>query len=202
MAAFVSVVTSIWDLRHVLSAWIEHHSGLASWVQGAGSVGAIVYAYQAGRQQTKRDEEKDARLAQRRRNSFIAIANVGKLRAESVLKLVKVPRLNQLFLFSIAMNREVAAAADAIGAIPLHEIGSADAVLALSSMRSELILLQDQFLRSCKEIATTPAERMYPNNPSESNVARAEALELITAHVEHIRKQCKDFIGALEAADL
>jgi hypothetical protein len=158
---------------------------MASWMQAIGSIGAILGAYWIGEKQMRVAEAKAERDKADRKRAYFAIAEVALVEARAIETFVNTPRINALLMIFETSQRRAGIAAEALSGIPLHELGSAQAIAAISAMRAQMHDLQRVFENSVKDIAVTPAETLYPNPDGES-IERRAAIETIETIVGSI----------------
>ncbi|MCX5545224.1 hypothetical protein M3A49_38260 [Paraburkholderia sp. CNPSo 3076] len=131
--------------------WVEklyaaHHpkdaSTAASWVQAFGSIGAIigsvVVVYLAYERQRFAAAKERQRTEQARVDSYLAVAELGMRRATHALHLVCEVKLSFQDMHNFSEHTDLLQSADALEAIPLHSLGSANAVSAMATMTDYL----------------------------------------------------------------
>ncbi|MBA1195279.1 hypothetical protein G7007_20865 [Pseudomonas entomophila] len=122
-----------WDC---FSFWIEHHPGLASWVQAIGSIASIWAAFFIGNKQIKkqnkiRDEERQAKLG-----AFYAVVRAAAHDSATFAELLKSGNSfttieeNWRLIFSSAFTTSRRAIAN----LPSHELGTYDLVESFHSL--------------------------------------------------------------------
>ncbi|SUD65843.1 Uncharacterised protein [Pandoraea pnomenusa] len=138
-------------LVSVLIAWLAYllpvkSEVLASWVQAIGSILTIIGAVIIGERQAsglqKQAEMTRQKEVRRRQNCYLAIAKVGLDAANAITPCVDGERVNQLLLVLTVTRHQLPDAIDGLRAIPIHEVGSAEAITAIAGLRQTLIWLQ------------------------------------------------------------
>ncbi|SAL83925.1 hypothetical protein AWB67_06542 [Caballeronia terrestris] len=126
----------------------ESSHGLAAWVQAVGSILAIVGAYFIGeRQASAAQRQFDANLRAReqvRRLAYVAIGRVAMDAANELKRPFEGNSSDPLLLSFTASPGRLLDAADALKQIPLHEVGSAEAISAIAGLRATLLSLNDR----------------------------------------------------------
>ncbi|WP_290602339.1 hypothetical protein [Janthinobacterium sp.] len=129
----------------------------AYWVQALGSIGAIFGAYFLGERQSTKAAEAAINLRDKDRStkldSIFAICTAALNRAELVERIfcrTETERDRRFFDYDHSLLTGVAAALDAI---PLHEIGQADAVIATLELKDQV-----RFLIPCIDAFDQPTE--------------------------------------------
>lgn len=197
-AVAVFVVGSIcgWALALYMLHPPGDSSSAASWIQAVGSIGAIAGAYWMGERQMRHAAraEKAGDLARRR--AYAAIAHAAVEESVEIMNFLRMPDLNFSHIVSVAGQRRAAMAATALEGIPLHELGVAEAITAVSSMRRELSYLQDLFTDGARTIGLTTAETLYPNSPRQDDL-RDNMIRLITEQVDAVQRDYRKLTDAL-----
>ncbi|MGT2429293.1 hypothetical protein ACU4HD_12200 [Cupriavidus basilensis] len=120
---------------------------IASWVQAIGSIAAIVGAYAIGERQAsaaaKAQEAAETRDVRRRRDTYLAVAAVAVEQAHVAQANLFLPDFTvnpAPFIFDDvkAVAESVNEVRRAVVAIPLHEVGVAEAIAALSNLTNGL----------------------------------------------------------------
>jgi hypothetical protein len=168
----------------VISWLVGEHFGLdknswPAWVQAIGSIGAIVGSFEVGRRQARATEEQAARAVKRaidERNSAIkAMVIHAKDEAASVEKNARtMPAF--AFVGTLKFNPYTfSETAAAFAIVPLHELGSYQAVSSLAGLQSSLKRVASTGERiAASAIAGT---KILSNEPLQGN----DASEMLTA---------------------
>lgn len=130
-----------WDC---VSYWIEHHPGLASWIQAVGSIGAIIGAFTVSSLQL-RGQERQRRLdAQKKAEAFYAVIENAVKNSISVAEMVEKqpPELVFRMAWTIHLGELIRTALDAMKGIPVHELGTYELVLHYSTVVGAISKLQ------------------------------------------------------------
>lgn len=114
---------------------------VAAWVQAFGSVAAIVGAVWVGNRQVQAALSAEARASAGRRRSILAIAEAAHEHSERFRRLLAQsdPRASLSLNYHESIINGVA---EALGSVPFHEVGSRDGVMALLSLRDQLLFLK------------------------------------------------------------
>lgn len=114
---------------------------MASWVQAIGSIAAIFGAYYVGERQANAARvalvEAEARALRRKHDTYLAIVRSAIERVHLAERCLVGSRVNPvIFMLNIRPSfvDSIEAACVTLGAIPLHEIGDANAILALETI--------------------------------------------------------------------
>lgn len=114
---------------------------VAAWVQAFGSIAAIVGAVWIGNRQVQAALSTEARASAGRRKSILAIAEAAYEHSERFRRLLAQsdPRASLSLNYHESIINGVA---EALGSVPFHEVGSRDGVMALLSLRDQLLFLK------------------------------------------------------------
>ncbi|WP_158677620.1 hypothetical protein [Chromobacterium vaccinii] len=124
-------------------------SDIASWVQAIGSIAAIGAAIIISRVQINSDRHKTAQIALEKKEGFAAVAYSALMQAEYLANAttnLDSEQFRQLLLISV---HSIQGSINALSTIPLHEIGSANAILGFITLNREMVGLKydlDQFI--------------------------------------------------------
>lgn len=136
-----STVVGIWGL--IAGAGIVSYAGatslgtksydptiMASWVQAIGSIGAILGAVWVAKHQQRVEMTK-------RRDAIFAVATAAVLRTDEIAKHLehKDPQSAMALHFHRSITDSVISA---MNSVPLHDIGTPNAILAFASMRDQI----------------------------------------------------------------
>lgn len=127
--------------------WIEGHPALASWMQALGAIAAIFAAFMIGRSQSSaalsnaRQLAQDAELG--RRAAILEIARMCADRAEAVGQIFSTQPISKAKFFAEYHPSVIESRVAAVSAIPVHEVGSAEAAGALIDLRDQLVFLRN-----------------------------------------------------------
>ena len=118
-------------------------SAMASWVQAIGSIAAIIGAVWIGERQAKRAREHalETNTAERRRRceAYAAVASHAVTQLTSVKPFVAKNRVLTTLLFQVNFNkRNSQDTLEAMRLVPLHELGSREAVDGFLQVRQAL----------------------------------------------------------------
>jgi hypothetical protein len=119
---------------------------VAAWVQAIGTIGAIVGSFLVAEMQATaaaRTAEQAANAAELSKQAkFVAIAAYGLGAADYVRDIIRDEDSISPVVFARSYNRSlVQDAAEALKGIPLHEVGSPEAIAAIAGMRRALFAL-------------------------------------------------------------
>jgi hypothetical protein len=137
-----------------VSYWIEHHSGLASWVQAIGSIAAILAAFNIGNQQIKSQNKQRAREQEYKTEAYYAVVMNAVKKIESFGALIERNtspediQLNWNMLYSQIFS----ACQNSLRALPAHELGSynmVDGFFNVSGVVNSIISVADRYVPSC-----------------------------------------------------
>lgn len=124
-----------------------HSDGAAAWVQAIGSIAAIIGAFEVGRRQAdaarKQAIDMNAATHRRQREAIAAIVQGSWDQAHSVAQLmVKMPP--QLFYQTLLMSvHSIPESRAGLARIPLHELGSYEAVVAITGLLGNLKVIEE-----------------------------------------------------------
>ncbi|MCA8339477.1 hypothetical protein [Burkholderia multivorans] len=122
-----------------VQAWGWNASNVAAWVQALGSIGAIVGAFMVGSRQIESDRrqtlENEARERARKSDAIMAVVTHAMGQASSTAESF---RRMPTPVLKAALDQPIyslAEAADALLNVPLHEVGSSEAVTQFASLQ-------------------------------------------------------------------
>lgn len=123
--------------------WIEHHPGLASWVQAVGSIGAILGAFAISAAQSRRHEKLLRREASDRFDAYYAVV---KNAAETSMLVTEFAHNKSAdFEFRSVWEKYLGellrASLDAAKAIPVHELEDYKLVVYYSGLMGTIYKL-------------------------------------------------------------
>lgn len=148
------------DLVLIGRAWGLDRGEWASWVQAIGSILAIAGAFAISTLQSKKEFEKDRVLAraevQRRLRGVAGITLAAKYCSEGVCLAFEKEPFDRTRLESLFEKSTFDDTIDALKAVPLHELGTQDAVLAIIWIKDSLARLQHIVEDSLQAAATIP----------------------------------------------
>lgn len=157
----------------------------ASWVQAVGSIVAIAGAYFIGERQAKSARRAAAEMQDRERSgklaSIFAICTAAHERAKFVYKVfceVPADSITRSFDYDHSLVRSVI---KALEAIPVHEIGNANAVIALLDIRDQL-----EFMIKAIDTPVDPSDMDYEDNADLKKQRREIWSHNIAIHVKVI----------------
>jgi hypothetical protein len=114
---------------------------VAAWVQAFGSIGAIAGAVWIGNRQVRAALSTEARASAGHRKSILAIAEAAYEHSERFRRLLvqQDPRVSLSLNYHESIINGVV---EALGGVPFHEVGSRDGVMAVLSLRDQLVFLK------------------------------------------------------------
>jgi hypothetical protein len=137
----------------------------AAWVQAVGSVAAILGAFVIGERQSRAAREHALeldRVAQKRKNdSVLAIAAAAHQHVIEISNAFQGEAINLMYLALEYNHRNVDDVIDAIAAVPLHELGSADAVTSLLGIKTALMRVHEIADNALKQSAFPSGGRQH-----------------------------------------
>jgi hypothetical protein len=120
---------------------IKSSSDVAAWLQAIGSIGAILGAVWIGNRQVRAALSAEARASAGRRKSILAIAEAAYAHSEQFRRLLEEP--DQRASLSLNYHESIInGIVEALAGIPFHEVGSRDGVMAVLSLRDQLLFLK------------------------------------------------------------
>ena len=131
-------------------AIIGHWAGLSrtdwpAWLQAIGSVAAIYYAYHLGERQAEKSQAAAVRLQDRadarKSLAFLAICSVASKNTENIEAVFCALPYDGFRRFATFQIEESKSIIRALQAIPIHEIGSAIAVVAILELENKMLEL-------------------------------------------------------------
>lgn len=171
-------VELFWVMQHAadLAGWqAPTREEWPAWVQAIGSIAAIAGAFFIGDWQAKATHQNDLKVRQaelnRKNGSILAIADAAHYQAAHVAKNYGgeetiPPRLVLFLIYNEKIIDDIVAA---LGAVPIHDLGSYEAVAAFMQMKNNFTYLA-KFLKRDNELA---------KNDEESLQARTETCQLV-----------------------
>lgn len=114
----------------VVSSWIEHHPGLASWVQAVGSIASIWGAFAVGRSQQKAQLKVAAKVAQDKTDALKAVVESAALFVTTLGEFVQTKPATIVFRENWRLvNRQwLESSIFSLSQLPSHELGSGEMV--------------------------------------------------------------------------
>jgi hypothetical protein len=120
-------------------------ANVASWVQAFGSIAAIIGAYLVGERQAQATLRNELKLKQhdleKKYGSILAIAAAAVNHAVNMESLYRDGPATALFVFITYDEQATNDVLNALAAVPVHEIGSFNAVTAFLRMKKSFIYL-------------------------------------------------------------
>jgi hypothetical protein len=158
----IIVVQNVWGLSK--TDW-------AAWVQAIGSIGAILGAFYLG----SRQAQWQARAEDRRiRAKYLSIANVAIGYVEVILDSAR-PDSGGMLLAGIEAQRLIETTS-AMKAIPLHELGSPDVIVAWSTFIKNLRWLNETYANVTDSNTAFPQTANAPSGESARRTALTNAV--------------------------
>jgi hypothetical protein len=147
-------------------------SEAAGWVQAVGSIAAIIGAYYVGERQASANLANAIAMEEaasiERRDAYLAIAFAANDALEQIQKYFGKTTLNKLMFFTMYDARKIDDLIDAMGSVPLNELGSASRVSAWLAFKHGLMTFQRSVDRyRTGDFGATDATAM-PNRDSEN----------------------------------
>ena len=160
-----------------VSYWIEHHPGLASWVQAVGSIAAIFTAVAIGVHQTRSGSRQRGLEAQNKRKSCLAVVKFAAQQGQALSNYLV--SLEALWPYVSAWENKFSSvnrlSLDSLAAIPMHELGDHLAVLAYSEIYTNLASIREESIGLVADI------RSKKNDNSARIIAIRSAAEQLEA---------------------
>jgi hypothetical protein len=124
-------------------------SDIASWVQAIGSIAAIGAAIKISRSQLNSDRRNAAQIALEKKEGFAAVSYSAMMQVEyltSATYNLDMEQFRQLHSISV---HSIDGSINALSAMPLHEVGSASAIIGFIALNREMGAFKydlDQFM--------------------------------------------------------
>jgi len=160
-----------------VSYWIEHHPGLASWVQAIGSIGAILTAVAIGVHQTKSGTRQRDLEAQNKRKSCLAVVEFAAQQGQALSNYLG--SIKVLWRYVSAWEDKFSSvnkfSLDSLAAIPMHELGDHLAVLAYSEIFTNLASIREESIGLVADIRAKVNDNSARINAIHSAAERLKA---------------------------
>ncbi|HVK94746.1 MAG TPA: hypothetical protein VM571_08465 [Noviherbaspirillum sp.] len=142
----------------------------AAWVQAIGSIAAIAGAYllaeKASRDAREQSLAMDRLTLQRKRDSILAIADAARAHADSIYRAFETDNdmINTLAIALVFNKRVYSDVINAIAAVPLHDLGSFQAVDSLLKIKEASVYLVEKVERAWHPADSQEIYQARPRN--------------------------------------
>ncbi|PVZ56519.1 hypothetical protein C9422_18525 [Pseudomonas sp. B1(2018)] len=123
-----------------VSFWIEHHPGLASWVQAVGSIASIWGAFAISNKQQKIQIKLAKKAANEKAESLYAVIENAVKTTTTFGELLQTKPSEMVFkdLWQLVYKQHLESSVYSLGKLPAHELGGYEAVRAYSGVMGAL----------------------------------------------------------------
>lgn len=138
-----------------ISYWIEHHPGLASWVQAVGSIASIWAAFLIGNKQIKKQDQIRVQEAQLRSMAFYAVVKNAAHNAITFGKLLESNDSRHVIHenWKIIFGQILRMSKNSLSQIPPHELGRFELVESFLGVAGSIETIISAVERSLDSLA-------------------------------------------------
>ena len=161
--------------------WNLLWEGAPAWIQAIGSVAAIVYAVRISRSSINH-------AASEKRKTIFAIAEAAHTHACNIRKAIDVMGFNSgnnIQIYAVYDKTIIEGVVKALQGVPMHELGSSKAVIAMLSLTDQMVFLGSSVETLLKDRHSNPVIRkMLENFDKNDHVGRIEQATAVFSNLQ------------------